>query len=409
MRKYLPHLSFLFLIIIFAVFTFTHVFPYGVRNYTAGFMGAVVGLLTDPLLAIGAIMIGVSCIKQRYLLISSLLFAIIISIVIAQMNADLGESLTLYIIFARLVAILTIAYLVNAFRILVFQPMPGEEPSRVSDKSFQPISEKEPTHTSDKSSEILNTEELRSIKTKVRSEAEHQISPDEIFRMIPRDEIIKAARWLARSEILKDQGKIEESLHFGQKALNVCLWYKISLDKIRPEAALQRVQLEKEDIEEACIKAENRWKFSDSKFAKQFISPEQWRLFLVLQVVGLVFAVFIDATSRLDLFPEHRYGWYRWNWDLFTARHYAKSAPWFFLLGIFGPFVSIKTFNWIRGAKVGGKMENRRHDDQGPQAGSDPKESFIEHPVIKFILVLGTALVAAGSAAWVVAWLFGNI
>ncbi len=99
------------------------------------------------------------------------------------------------------------------------------------------------------------------------------------------------------------------------------------------------------------------------KFKAQFVSPEQWRLFLVLQVVGLGFAVFIDATSRLDLFPElphrmrHIFRLSRWDWDLVHLKYYRHWAPWFFLLGIFGPFVSIKTYNWIRSPKADEKTK----------------------------------------------------
>lgn len=237
MRKYYAHIFYFSLLTSILVVGFIgKVLP------IAAFFGAVTGAATDPLLIIGAAAIGGACLKQRTLLFSSLIFAILLSAVIAHVNAVLGASFSVYLVMVRFVAILSIAYVVNAIRLIP-----------------------EKTQTSELSTSFAK--------------------------------FVAAAR---------------------------------------------------------------------SSIRKVFRNEEEWRIFIVLQVVGILLVMYVDITNvhYWDFLPEiidHR-NKFSFSWDLFRQKYWTRNQEnWFALAGMIGPFLITKAVTWVRAAKSNGdKLQDKQ-------------------------------------------------
>lgn len=114
MKKFIPHLLLLsFLVGLLVVGVVLH------SPASGAFFGAFIALLQDPLLVGGAVIIGGLVIRQRYLLPTVMLFAVAFSLYIAHINAWTGARLTVFGIFTRIMVVLSIAYIVNAIRLVV--------------------------------------------------------------------------------------------------------------------------------------------------------------------------------------------------------------------------------------------------------------------------------------------------
>jgi hypothetical protein len=83
----------------------------------AFFIGALLALVTDPILIVGAVIIGIVITHQFWLLGSCLIFSAISSIYISITNAELGAELSLYVAFVRFVATVGMAYVANIVRL----------------------------------------------------------------------------------------------------------------------------------------------------------------------------------------------------------------------------------------------------------------------------------------------------
>ena len=85
-----------------------------------------------------------------------------------------------------------------------------------------------------------------------------------------------------------------------------------------------------------------------------------WRLFVVLQIVGILGIIYLDITYRnnWNFLPEVKCCWGRFpygkiEWDLinpssYVTRHGVSLLAYFFL---FGPFAFSKAVDWITSAK----------------------------------------------------------
>jgi hypothetical protein len=95
---------------------------------------------------------------------------------------------------------------------------------------------------------------------------------------------------------------------------------------------------------------------------KLFNNESLWRLFLVLQVIGLIALFGMELSDKYwNMYPTHRYG--EWTWAIFDSYYwklenngYCKRENWFLLLYIFGPFVLTKATDLVISSK---KKENK--------------------------------------------------
>lgn len=76
--------------------------------------GWLIASLTDPLIIIGGILIGIGVQKQKIIISISVLYSIILSIFIYYKSREFGATIGLGVIIIRFVAILVIVYFVNA-------------------------------------------------------------------------------------------------------------------------------------------------------------------------------------------------------------------------------------------------------------------------------------------------------
>ncbi len=84
---------------------------------------------------------------------------------------------------------------------------------------------------------------------------------------------------------------------------------------------------------------------------KQFLRTELFRLFIVLQTLGIAAVTYMDMTvSYWDLFPAMQYG--VWAWD-FTRTFYwqmdGEQTPYnlYAAIFLFGPFLITKAADWV--------------------------------------------------------------
>jgi len=76
-----------------------------------------------------------------------------------------------------------------------------------------------------------------------------------------------------------------------------------------------------------------------------------WRLFLALQLMGIIGLVFLSITARSwRFFP---YAWQReLTWDFFDSSYWTyQHYNWWALLAVAGPYIIGKLVDWIAEAK----------------------------------------------------------
>lgn len=116
MKKYIPHITFLSLLFLIVLIAY-------LANIAVigAFTGAISAMITDPLLLLGSVIIGLLTINQWKLVIFSILFAIAFSIYIQMLNSlsNMDFIITMYI--SRILTVLIIVYIANILRLL-FNP-----------------------------------------------------------------------------------------------------------------------------------------------------------------------------------------------------------------------------------------------------------------------------------------------
>lgn len=79
-----------------------------------------------------------------------------------------------------------------------------------------------------------------------------------------------------------------------------------------------------------------------------------WRLFLVLQAVGLIALLHLDLTdTSWDFLPQWKSYLNTFGWDFFEAWHWGKhdNTNWLALSYFPGPFLLAKAVDWIENAR----------------------------------------------------------
>lgn len=114
MRKYVLHIAFFLALALLLIAGVV-----GNMGAVGAFFGAMLAMATDPLLVVGALLVGVFVVRQLWFMACAVILAIVLSVYIAYINAELGAQLNFYMVFVRLIAILAIALIVNAVRIAV--------------------------------------------------------------------------------------------------------------------------------------------------------------------------------------------------------------------------------------------------------------------------------------------------
>ena len=96
-----------------------------------------------------------------------------------------------------------------------------------------------------------------------------------------------------------------------------------------------------------------------SKLRRSFSIEWTWRMFIALQVLGIILTFVMDISDRnWDVFPGlHRYD----SWSFTEGMYWGGGRPygkgyqnWFLLLFLFGPFIVSKTIDWILSGKDSG-------------------------------------------------------
>lgn len=111
MKRYLPHLSFfalLLVILVVGIATNNHA--------TAFFFGSLAAFVTDPLLLLGALAIGVISVKLEIVLPVAVVFGLLLSLYIADLNEPLGAEFRWSTTAIRTVAIIAIVLISNTIR-----------------------------------------------------------------------------------------------------------------------------------------------------------------------------------------------------------------------------------------------------------------------------------------------------
>ncbi len=94
------------------------------------------------------------------------------------------------------------------------------------------------------------------------------------------------------------------------------------------------------------------------RIKKLFRSELSFRVFIVLQVISLLYLFYYDVTRRgsWDFLPSYSGSFsriwklYRWDWDLFRGIWWDRGNNFIALTCLFGPYVSTKAFEWIKEA-----------------------------------------------------------
>lgn len=113
MREYLSHIVFFSaLVLVLAIGMIGNI------GIVGQFFGAMLAMIMDPVLVIGALVIGTVFVREHWLVLSAVVFSIALSAYIAYINVGIGVGVTPYMVFVRLVAILGVAFIVNLIRII---------------------------------------------------------------------------------------------------------------------------------------------------------------------------------------------------------------------------------------------------------------------------------------------------
>ena len=113
MKPYVPHMTFFAVLIALLIFGIAaKITPLAV------FFGGLAAFATDPLLLLGALAIGALSKNLKILLPVTVVFGVLLSIYIANINEPLGAQFRLSTTVIRTVAIIALALIVNAIRLL---------------------------------------------------------------------------------------------------------------------------------------------------------------------------------------------------------------------------------------------------------------------------------------------------
>jgi len=89
-------------------------------------------------------------------------------------------------------------------------------------------------------------------------------------------------------------------------------------------------------------------------FRSLFKNEWTWRLFLVLQIAGLIGIIYLILTNddRWNLFPHQHFYTDDSDWDFLNSRYWTEyHENWFTLVFLVGPFLLTKATDWIFVAK----------------------------------------------------------
>jgi len=112
MKPYAPHITFFAVLLGLLIFGSTaNVQP------LAFFFGSLIGAATDPLLLLGALAVGGGSKNLKILLPVAIVFGVLLSIYIANINEPLGAEFRLSTTVIRTVAVIGLAFIANAVRI----------------------------------------------------------------------------------------------------------------------------------------------------------------------------------------------------------------------------------------------------------------------------------------------------
>ncbi len=112
MKSYALHISY------FAILLALLAFSFATNNHAlAVFFGSAAAFATDPLLLLGSFLIGVLSKNLRIVLPVAIVFGIVASIYIANLNDALGAQLRLSTTVMRTITIIGLALIANAVRI----------------------------------------------------------------------------------------------------------------------------------------------------------------------------------------------------------------------------------------------------------------------------------------------------
>ena len=82
-----------------------------------------------------------------------------------------------------------------------------------------------------------------------------------------------------------------------------------------------------------------------------FVHEWVWRLFIVLQAVGIIGLIYVDVTnSDWSLFPDFTdfRGRFDFDWDFFKKWHWTRyHTNWYAIALLLGPFTISKSIDWI--------------------------------------------------------------
>jgi hypothetical protein len=98
----------------------------------------------------------------------------------------------------------------------------------------------------------------------------------------------------------------------------------------------------------------SKLKLPFSKFRSLFKNEWTWRLFLVLQIVGIIGIIYLALTDddHWNLFPHEQIYTDDPDWDFLNSRFWTEHhGNWFAMAFLIGPFLLSKATDWIFVAK----------------------------------------------------------
>lgn len=95
---------------------------------------------------------------------------------------------------------------------------------------------------------------------------------------------------------------------------------------------------------------------------KQFLYEFTFRIFVILQLLGLLGIVLLDGYHWYDLIPDmkRKISYTISGWDFFDERYWdlpkirgsdVRGANWILLMCLFGPFCVCKIGEWLHSAR----------------------------------------------------------
>lgn len=86
-----------------------------------------------------------------------------------------------------------------------------------------------------------------------------------------------------------------------------------------------------------------------------FVHEWVWRLFIVLQAIGIIGLIYIDVTnSHWSVFPDFTdsRGRFDFDWEFFRKWHWTcYHTNWYVIAFLLGPFAISKSVDWISASR----------------------------------------------------------